>query len=97
MMMEKSGNSSKKRPAVNNNKSPEFSSSSNKEVDGRWDMTKQGEDMVFTRKDLSPGTYFTVPISNLASLKTGELLPTGNKHFILQKTNSGYSMLLRKV
>ena len=59
-------------------------------------MTKQGEDMVF-RKDLSPGTSFTVPISTLKSLKTGEMLPAGISDFLLHKTNSGISIVKPKV
>ena len=90
---------SQKRAAENNNTSQETVSSSNKEGGVRWNMTKQGNDVVFTRKDLSPdypGKHFTVPLSTLNSLKTGQGLDIRIPNCILWKTSSGFQFV-RKV
>ena len=98
-----SGNSSsKKRTAQNNNTSLEIVQAGSKQEQGGvgWVMTKQGEDMVFTRKDLSPdqpGQHFTVPLSTLKSLKTGQGLPTGIQGSFLLKTSSGYQLVMTKM
>ena len=99
--MKQSGNSSSKKRPADTSSSQELISSSTttKEEDGGWVMTKQGEDMVFTRKDLSPdqpGNHFTVPLSTLEALKTGQVIPTGIPDCFLLKTSSSFQFL-RKV
>ena len=90
--MEVTGNSSSKKRTAdkNSNTSQESISSSTKEgVDG-WDVTWKGEDIVFTRKDLSqPGfDQFKVHRNTFNSLKTGQELPTGIPGYCLLKKNS---------